>query len=131
MLDQELSQQQAAGGVGLVTDESRQKQLLQEDEEEDFLDEGRKNSLLLQGQDLTSFISVVLDGAFPFLYDDHKKFLASPEPSLSVRLPRGGEGKKEKLLYIVVSITAARIHPDQTPLISFTGHRRAKQSERK
>ena len=47
MLDQELSQQQAVGGVGLVTDESRQKQLLQEDEEEDFLDEGRKNSLLL------------------------------------------------------------------------------------
>ena len=48
MLDQELSQQQAVGGIGLVTDESRQKQLLQEDEEEDFLDEGRKNSLLLQ-----------------------------------------------------------------------------------
>ena len=47
MLDQELSQQQPVGGIGLVTDESRQKQLLQEDEEEDFLDEGRKNSLLL------------------------------------------------------------------------------------
>ena len=133
MLDQELSQQQAVGGVALVTDESRQKQLLQEDEEEDFLDEGRKNSLLLllTSTRQTAFISVVLDGAFPFLYDYHKKFLASPEPSLSVRLPRGGEGKKEKLLYIVVSITAARIHPDQTPLISFTGHRRAKQSKRK
>ena len=51
MLDQELSQQQAVGGVALVTDESRQKQLLQEDEEEDFLDEGRKNYLLLQVQD--------------------------------------------------------------------------------
>ena len=40
MLDQELSQQQA-GSVAFVTDESRQKQLLQEDEEEDFLDEGK------------------------------------------------------------------------------------------
>ena len=40
MLDQELSQQQA-GSVAFVTDEGRQKQLLQEDEEEDFLDEGK------------------------------------------------------------------------------------------
>ena len=38
MLDQELSQLQQQGPA---TDESRQKQLLQEDEEEDFLDEGR------------------------------------------------------------------------------------------
>ena len=40
MLDQELSQLQQQGPA---TDESRQKQLLQEDEEEDFLDEGRMN----------------------------------------------------------------------------------------